>query len=202
MAVVLVIFGLLLGSLLIPMSAQIDQRNYVETENEMDDYKEALLGYAASHVATDGRPYLPCPDTDNDGLENRTGNACTSVGGSIPWATLGLDQEDSWSNTYLYRVATAFSNNATGFTLSSTGNISVLDTSGGNTVASNVPVIIISKGKNGAGTGADELENSDNNNTFVSHVPTNVSGNEFDDISVWIPTTILFNRMITASKLP
>lgn len=202
MAVVLVIFGLLLGGLLLPLSAQIDQRDYVETANELDAYQESLLGYAASHTATDGRPYLPCPDTDNDGLENRTGTACTSISGNIPWATLGLNQQDSWNNVYQYRVAAAFSDSGAGFTLSSTGNIDVLDASGGNTVASDVPAIVLSRGKNGAGTGTDELENSDNDNTFVSHVSTSTSGNEFDDISVWIPTTILFNRMITAGKLP
>lgn len=202
MAVVLVIFGLLLGSLLLPLSAQIDQRNYVETENELDSYQESLLGYAASHSATDGHPYLPCPDTDNDGFENRTGSACTSISGNVPWATLGLKQQDSWNNTYQYRVAAAFSDNGTGFSLSSTGNINVLDASAGATVASGVPAIVLSKGKSGAGTGADELENSDNDNTFVSHTPTSTPGNEFDDLSVWIPTTILFNRMITAGKLP
>lgn len=203
MAVVLVIFGLLLGGLLIPLSAQVEQRDYAETQSELDDYKEALLGYAASHTATDGKPYLACPDTDDDGIENREADgSCTSTEGDAPWATLGLKERDNWNNTYRYRVTAAFSSSSTGFTLSSTGNISILDASGGNTVASQVPAIIISRGKNGAGIGTDESENSDNDGIFVSHVPSNITGNEFDDLSVWIPTAILYSRMITAARLP
>lgn len=202
MAVVLVIVGLMLGGFLMPLSAQIDQRNFSETQKSLSDIKDALMGYAMSHPATDGHPYLPCPDTDGDGAENRTAGVCTNTYGDLPWADLGLYGKDSWNNLYGYRVSNAFSDNTTGFTLSSSGNITIKDASGGNNLASSVPVVIFSKGKNGAGSGADESENSNNDATFVSHTPASTSGNEFDDIVVWLPTAILLNRMVAAGKLP
>lgn len=204
MAIVLIIVGLLLGGLLMPLSAQMDQRNYNSTQRSLAEIKEALMGYAMSHPALDGKPYLPCPDTDGDGVENRAVNACANQEGTLPWVDLGLTQTDSWNNVFRYRVRDIFSNSATGFTLASTGNITVKDASGagGNNLASNVPAIILSQGKNGAGAGNDELENANNDTTFVSHVPSSVAGNEFDDIVVWIPTVILINRMVVAGQLP
>lgn len=203
MAVVLVIVGLLIGSLIAPLSAQIDQRSFSETQKTLADIKEALLGFALSHSAADGKPYLPCPDTDGDGLENRAASACSSAEGNLPWVDLGLAASDSWNNRYRYRVTAAFSDNATGLTLASTGNITIRDAAAGATVASSIPLAVFSRGKNGAGTGTDEAENSDTTNTIlVSHPPTSTSGNEFDDLVAWVPSGILFSRMVSAGRLP
>ncbi|MFN3717118.1 MAG: type II secretion system protein, partial [Thiobacillus sp.] len=90
MAVVLVIVALLIGGMILPLSTQMELRNVSETRKQLNDIAEALYGYAASHVASDGRPYLPCPDTDGDGLENRSGSTCANQEGTLPWATLGL----------------------------------------------------------------------------------------------------------------
>ncbi|MGE5028235.1 MAG: type II secretion system protein, partial [Betaproteobacteria bacterium] len=125
MSIALVIIGLLLGGLLSPLAAQVEQRQISETQKELDEIREALIGFAASHPAADSKPYLPCPDTTNDGLEDRTGTACTNQEGRVPWATLGIAEADSWGNRFRYRVTAAFSNSATGFTLSSPGDISV-----------------------------------------------------------------------------
>ncbi len=48
----------------------------------------------------------------------------------------------------------------------------------------------------------DESENSNMDHVFVSRPPTTDSGNEFDDLVVWLPATILFNRMVSAGRLP
>jgi len=63
-----------------------------------------------------------------------------------------------------------------------------------------VPVVIYSSGKSGgpSGTGADEVENADNDRVFVSHTQTS----DFDDLVVWISPNTLLNRMVTAGKLP
>ncbi len=203
MAVVLVIVGLLLGSLIVPLATQMDQKAYSDTQKTLGDVKESLVGFALSHSATDGRPYLPCPDTDGDGVENRTASACASAEGILPWVDLGLAATDSWNNRYRYRVTAAFSDNATGFTLANTGNITIRDAAAGNTLASSVPLAVFSRGKNGAGSGTDEAENSDATNTIlVSHPPTSTSGNEFDDLVAWVPSGILFSRMVAAGRLP
>lgn len=204
LAVVLVIVALLIGGLILPLSAQQDIRYVTETQKQLADISEALYGYAASHAASDGRPYLPCPDTDGNGTENRTGTACTNVEGNLPWADLGLARQDAWGNTFRYRVAATFSNSATGFTLMSVGDLRVCtSTACTATLGSNLPAIILSLGKNGAGTttDADELENLDGDTDFVQRT---LSGNTtgYDDIVVWLPPSLLFQRLVSAGRLP
>lgn len=201
MAVVLVIVALLIGGMILPISAQQDMRNVAAAEKLLADVSEAFYGFAASHAATDGKPYLPCPDTDGDGIENRTGTACTSQDGALPWADLGLGRQDAWGNTPRYAVAAAFSDSATGFTLLSSGNLRVCEQTACTTVlASTVPAILLSQGKNGAATStdADELENTDADTDFVQRTHTAT----FDDVVIWLPSGILTNRMISAGKLP
>lgn len=211
MAVVLVIVALLIASMIIPLSAQQEIRARQETEKALTDIREALLGYAASHAAGDGKPYLPCPDTDDDGIENRSAGACTNQEGRLPWADLGLGRNDAWNNRFRYRVTAAYSSSTAGFTLTSVGDITVCaDSACAATVASNLPAVVLSHGTNGAGafnmaggtnpapTDASELENTNANATFVSRI----SDAGFDDLVTWVPATVLMNRMITTGKLP
>ncbi len=77
-AIVLVVLAILTGSILVPLSAQMEQRYYDDTTRTMNDVRDALLGFAVVNKR------LPCPDTDtpSDGIENTTGTACTSVQGN------------------------------------------------------------------------------------------------------------------------
>jgi len=227
MAIVLVIVGLLLGGLLMPLSTQVEQRRISETQKALDEIREALIGFAASHVDAINHPFLPCPDktvaggvgTPNDGQEDRNVvGTCVVSEGNLPWATLSVADADSWGNRFHYRVTAAFSNSATGFTLANSGDITVQSSAiGGTAVATNVPVAVLSYGKNGFGatnfsgginpapTSADELENTAGvATTFVSHIRTDVSApaGEFDDIVTWISPNTLYNRMISAGNLP
>ena len=196
LSIVLVIVGLVLAGMLVPLSAQIDQKNYNETQRAMLEMRDGLIGYASSNG------YLPCPDTTGDGDEDRDGGGgCVATEGNIPWANLGMGKQDAWGQNYLYRVNNAFANSATRFTLSTEPSMKITDTSGV-TLALRVPAVIVSKGKSGAGAGGSEQENSDKDDNFVSDVPSAVAGNEFDDIVVWVPSTLLFNRMLAAGKLP
>ena len=56
----------------------------------------------------------------------------------------------------------------------------------------------MSGGSNPAPAGADELENTDNDDTLVSRTPDA----NFDDVVIWVPQSVLVNRMITTGKLP
>lgn len=207
MAVVLVIMALLIGGMILPMSAQQDIRTNAETQKMLADVTEALYGYAASHAAADGKPYLPCPDSDGNGTENRTGNACTSQEGDLPWADLGVGRQDAWGNPLRYRVTNVFSNSATGMTLLAAGDIRVCDGSACSAVlADKLPAAILSLGKNGAATptDADELKNKTivaADPVFVQRTQSSVAGG-FDDFVAWLPGPILINRMISAGKLP
>lgn len=203
MAVVLVIFGILIASLAVPVTTQLEQKNYSETQKELAALTEALIGYTLSNFDPNGKPYLPCPDVNNDGLEDRGGaGLCTNVQGTIPWVTLAQGRQDSWGAAYTYRVTQAFANSANGFSLTTPRDIQVLDAAAGNLLASNVPAVIVSKGKMGNGAGADETENSNGDATFVSRSVNNVAGNEFDDLVTWLPAPLLYSRMVSAGRLP
>ncbi len=207
MAIVLVIIGLLLAGLIAPLGVQRDLRDYAETRTELAELREALIGFALSHSALSGNPYLPCPAAiGGNGVEQRSGGVCQIlVGGEIPWATLGLGQRDSWNNTYLYKVTALYANSNVGFTLTPSGDNNIKSTAGAVTnIASNIPAVIVSKGKNGASASIslDEIENDNNDTNFVSHEQIDVAANTFDDILVWLPDTILVNRMVSAGLLP
>lgn len=256
LAVVMAIVALLLGGLLVPLTAQMDLRNRQETERSLAAIREALIGFAAIH----GR--LPCPapatlttGSAGAGLEATTaasgttatvgpcgctaatsgvpgagGVACddaspsAGLSGVLPWATLGLPEADAWGNRYTYRVTTRFARAAAGqtafgctpganpvasaFALCSGGDIQVLSAaSGGSPLASGLPALVISHGRNGHGaygstgaqqaasTNGDEAANTDGDGSFVANPAT-------DDQLVWIPPAVLMNRMLAAGRLP
>ncbi|MCP5269454.1 MAG: type II secretion system protein [Zoogloeaceae bacterium] len=212
LAIVLVIVGLLLTTLMPSLTVQTDLKHYNETTQVINEARDALIGYAMTHTASDGKPYLPCPAADDSGIEaTRTAGACPAEEGRFPWSTLGVARWDSWNNRIRYRVRSTYTNSTNGFTLSSAGTFRVCEDAACTIViASTLPVVLLSHGKNGLGafnsaggtntapTGTDELENSDNDTDFVSHSPTS----DFDDSVAWLPATILFNRMIAAGRLP
>lgn len=224
-AIVLMIVALVFGAGLSMLSAQQDQQRINDTRTLLEDANEALIGYALTHTAVDGKPYLPCPDRmtgagANDGQENRTAGVCDIQEGNLPWVALGITpQTDAWTNRLRYRVAAAFSNSNSGMHLGAsptTGDINVLDAAAGNIVVTNVPTIILSHGKNGWGAvnangvvnpappaaNADELANTDINITFVRHylATEGAAGGVFDDQISWLSSYTLYNRMIQAGK--
>lgn len=218
LVIVMVIAALLIGSLILPLGAQQDLRSYRDTQQEMAGIVDALTGFAASHLAVDGKPYLPCPDTDNDGNEDRSSSGdCLSQEGRLPWNTLGIGREDAWGNRYRYRVTKAYAGKTAGFSLATAGTLRVCENSAcSRYVADTLPAVVVSHGKNGAGAynaggstnappaGDDEKANQDANNDFVSHAPTqgDAPGGEFDDLVAWISPNILASRMLGAGRLP
>lgn len=49
--------------------------------------------------------YLPCPDTNGSGYENReTSGTCKDREGGLPYAELGFQESDAWGNPWYYRV--------------------------------------------------------------------------------------------------
>lgn len=205
MSIVLAIAGLLMAGLLPALTGQIELQRRNETHKQLEEIKEALIGYAIIN----GR--LPCPassaiatDMAGAGISD-----CSSSTGVLPWATLGVNETDAWGRRFTYAATSSFS--STNFTLASSGNLNVktASTSASN-LASNLPAILLSHGANGYGAytpqgiqitasaDADEAENSNANSVFVTHDLTPV----FDDLVLWISPNILFNRMVTAGKLP
>jgi prepilin-type N-terminal cleavage/methylation domain-containing protein len=226
MAMVLLIVGLLLGGLLPTISSQVEQRRITETNAQLEQIREALIGYAIIN----GR--LPCPASSastTPGTEDpSTGGSCNHPydnNSYVPAVTLGLSGtdssgliEDAWGNPIRYAISQAHSQEFTtangmhsaGISSLSNADLKICDSAGcTTTLTSNAIAVIYSTGKNGAsgGTGTDEAENpnvnhTDTNKLYVSHPPSSASGNEFDDIVTWISPNVLANRMVSAGTLP
>lgn len=217
MAIVMLVIGLLLGGLLAPLTAQIDQQRTNETQKSLAEIKEALIGFAV----VNGR--LPCPAiSPASGAEMPT---CppASRDGYIPWATLGVPKLDAWGHIFRYSVTPNYASSV--LALSTLGDITIRtrDATGTLvTLSSGIPVVILSHGKNGYGstddrgvalppvpvaTNPDENTNATSATAFVSGTPTPIGydplkGGEFDDIVVWVSPNILFSRMVAAGRLP
>jgi prepilin-type N-terminal cleavage/methylation domain-containing protein len=222
LAVAIFIIALLLGSIVVPLTTQVEQKQISNTQKALDEIKEALIGHAVAFG------YLPCPDTNNDGLEdvNAGSGQCSSIssniaGGNLPWQTLGVANADAWGNRFRYIVREEFARRTpnTLFSFSTTANVRVCPSASscGTSLTSSAVAAILSLGKNGYGatnsltgtqnpapTNADELENVDDNRTVVSRVISapGSSAGEFDDIVTWLSPYVLFNRMVAAGKLP
>jgi prepilin-type N-terminal cleavage/methylation domain-containing protein len=222
LAIVLVIIGVLLGSFLGTLGARIDNARRTETLEALDKIKLSLYGFAMSQSPI----RLPCPDTDNDGLEDMAGASCSTLSspGNLPWATLGISRGDAWGSNFSYWVADLYSN-AAGFTLATdaTGVAQVNDSIGGNVLSNNVAAVIMSHGKNMYGSidvnnvarsavpaGAaydDERENLDADGAApVLFISRSVASEEaitaYDDMLVWIAEFELKGNMVQAGVLP
>ena len=107
-AIVTLILGLMVVGVLGALTSQINQGRVNATQRQLDEIREALLGFASQNG------YLPCPDTDGDGIENAPNRsvatllACTSVEGYLPWVTLGVPQTDAWGIRFRYRIKDEF----------------------------------------------------------------------------------------------
>ncbi|BBP45332.1 hypothetical protein THMIRHAS_07050 [Thiosulfatimonas sediminis] len=111
----LTIVVLILGIIFISFSNNMGAIGHVQkikqSQNQLKTLKTEFLTFGKTHK------YLPCPDTDNDGLENRTNmivatetlDVCASSSGTVPYLTLGLQKEaitDSWNNLIRYAINT------------------------------------------------------------------------------------------------
>lgn len=229
LSVAIIVITLLVGSLLVPLSTQVDKRRYAETEKHLEQIREALIGFALA------KRYLPCPAISaSNGVEDRDGatNACTETSpgnpkrdGFVPWTTLGVVPYDAWDNLIRYSIDPDFAKSGPNdlFSLSSTGDIQIRDRdeSGATVDITNpeIPAIIISHGKNGFGAtssagvaravpgswAGDEKDNDTNTTLFYARKrteETSTTGGEFDDAVAWVSLNQLFARMVSAGQLP
>lgn len=232
MAVVLVIVALLIGGMLMPLTAQQDLRARQETQRTLVDIQEALLGFAV----TRGR--LPCPASPGaTGAENPpNGGACVNaLDGFVPGITLGLQPVDpqgyvldGWGSRIRYTVTnvdigtttktftTGNAMNTAGLAalaadlrICSTGigitnpGMANADCAPGATLSASAVMVLLSTGKNGATGGLSADEAANLNGDRVFVAHEPVAGvNEFDDLVVWLSSNLLVSRLVAAGRLP
>ncbi len=94
MAMVMIIVGIILSTIMSVMPSIIKSAKVKETRALLDKYDHALLGYAIANSR------LPYADSDSDGNEN------TNVYfGNLPYKTLGLAAgDDGWGHRIKYAV--------------------------------------------------------------------------------------------------
>jgi prepilin-type N-terminal cleavage/methylation domain-containing protein len=219
LAIGLAIVALLLGGLLMPLSAQIKARRIQETRHILEQVRESLIGYALSHrdVTASANPYLPCPDINGDGIEDRSANVCVKTTGRLPWTTLGIGEADDWGNRLEYSVSQTFSNSNVGFVRSpvaTTVDRSVCPAWNNCGAPIQPAVVIVSHGANGYGalnssgntnqapSAPDEQENGNGDAVFVHRPPSDAGSTlgEFDDLVVWLMPDYLFARVCSPAE--
>jgi prepilin-type N-terminal cleavage/methylation domain-containing protein len=222
LTIVLIIVSLLLGGMLMPLSAQKDLRANSETQDLLNEINNSLLGFAIA------KGYFPCPAiSSSNGLEDRAVSlSCNKDFGILPWTTLGVKPTDSWGRLFYYRASPNFSSGSLGakFSYTSSRDITIRtrNTAGALVNLSNandIPIAFFSTGKNGywgtqieaAGKNSDSISINDDEDTnsgdmkiliIRDNSPDTSPGGEFDDLVAWIPPGIIFARMTAAGRLP
>ena len=218
LTIVLVIVALLVGGLVLPLSAQREARNIGETKRQLAEIKEALMGFAVAN----GR--LPCPAKSDDlhaeeKLQNLTTGECALWSGFLPAASLGITPVDAqgyavdaWNN----RIRYAITENAAPYSYVFTKNNGMRDSwddvatklkpgiqicpdaTCAEFLTDKAVAVIMSTGANGNGEQGPDFAGNTNKKNFVDAEPSPA----FDDIVTWISPYILYSRMIAAGKLP
>lgn len=198
MAIVLVIVGLMLGGLMTSLSQTRESTKRSEASTQLEEIEEALYGFAQTYG------YLPNP-VNASGVEIVTGTPQRH--GFVPAGVLGLKGPrngnglltDPWNNPLRYSVTTVFSKPTT-ITMTANGTLQILDKSGGSVIASTIPAVVLSEGKNWAiSASVDEAENRDADAVFIF---AGYSETNFDDMVTWLSTNVLRTKLIAAGKLP
>lgn len=109
MAIVLVILGMLLGGILMPLSSQREVSQRQATERQLQEIRNALIGYAQANNR------LPCPAMLGAGAVIPTAGACGPTATPavyLPYAALGIQGTilngnlvDVWQQPIRYRLA-------------------------------------------------------------------------------------------------
>jgi prepilin-type N-terminal cleavage/methylation domain-containing protein len=220
MAVVLLIVSILMSGVFVAISDSAGSARRSATLSQLRQIEEALYGFAQSQ----GR--LPCPATASSNGYEDTSGGCAGGHGYIPNATLGLyGQVDSngvlvdvWQNPLRYAVATTgspdFTDSSSIRNFFGTGapvtalaqTIKICSTIAGGTctgaavITDTAPAVVFSMGANwNSFTSVQETENADLDATVVS---ATYSEAQFDDQLLWLSPYVLFNRMLSAGKLP
>lgn len=229
LAMVLLIIGLLLGGLLMPLATQIEQRDRQLVKQELEDIKQALLGYAVIN----GR--LPCPSFETDpssddyGMPVAMGSATCGQDGILPWKVLGVSETDPWGSArtssnslwtgyWHYRVREEYTDmldQDTHFDTAMPGGpadelvVYHEDVSNKLTATGNdSPILIVYS------SGPDGIPDTGNIDSAIydpANAPSDPGDTEFqggipyagfDDITTWMTRPLLLSTMLAARVLP
>jgi prepilin-type N-terminal cleavage/methylation domain-containing protein len=189
LAIVLLVVSILTAGLITMFRVQREHAAISETRAALDEAKEALFAYAEINKG------LPCPDTDNDGLEN-TGCDNNHRRGQLPWKTLGLSQgSDAWSQSLRYLVSPNLIPGAlTKLVKHGDGDIYIDDGTPSSVVTQTAAAFAVwSVGPDGSDSSQAEALNSNKVMTGSTAAPS-------DDIVIWGSYYVLVGRILQAGQ--
>jgi type II secretory pathway pseudopilin PulG len=222
--VVLIIVSVLLGGILLPLNAQQDIRLQAEAETAMNEARDAIVGFAQIN----GR--LPCPtfNPTGNGKEDCTGNPFgflpwgeLGVRQTDPWGRVYRYRVSTTFMTVPPPITTA---TAGDLKIQTRQGVALIDLTN-DAAPRDVVFVILSHGKNGIygtnGNGSpapadpvgflnpDEDTNAGTlanlaSTVFVSRPPSPEGAptiGAFDDLVVWVPRSLMINRLVAAGKL-
>ncbi len=96
----LLLISLLAGSYLKFTGVTTYTEKSKETRLQVQEIRDSLLTFLKVNR------YLPCPDIDGDGHEDRrsSSDTCKERSGFLPSVQLGVPTKDAWGNPFYYRV--------------------------------------------------------------------------------------------------
>ena len=222
-AIVIVIIGILIGTILGPISSQTRNSNIKKTETTINQVNDLLMAYFAAngHLPC---PATDATNGVESRVGFVLTNGCTTQHGYVPSVTLAINGNtnennqlvDAWTMPIRYSVDDRFSDSGLvdldglldelsalpllGFLGDANAALSVCtqsDCSQGNVVANSVPAVVFSTGPDRNTFVSDaQTENLDEDNVFISKPPTQLEGEEFDDIVDWISPNLLKSYLI------
>lgn len=200
MAIVIIIMGIVISIIAGVLPSLIASSKIKQAQATLERMDYALIGY----LAANGR--CPCPDTDNDGSENRTAGAtpptddtCAAYIGQFPYATVGLSSAlDPWQEPVRYGIyqdlirtqntglcaAAPCTLCLSDFVINPTGAYlhTSVDTSSG-TITTNQAYVIVSGGpKDLDGTGGFFDARNGNATAEEFDTPNRITNNAYDDL--------------------
>lgn len=210
LAVVLVIVSLLMGGLLIPLGAQQEIEKRRTTEQQLNNIRDALIAFATVNLR------LPCPDANNDGLEDASCTADAVRDGGLPWKTLAIAELDAWGGSWRYRIERDYANSTTlksrilqngvDCTTSTTAfRFDCIDVQNNAGVRLNSDrehplAIIYSTGPNRQADGHNASYEAAR--TAAPTYQSDVPGANFDDLLIWVNRSSLITPLIARGQLP
>jgi prepilin-type N-terminal cleavage/methylation domain-containing protein len=236
-AIVLIIVTILLGYTVAMVPVQQELKQYRKANAEMDRILDALYAFAQVNgrlpcpddiFAPDG---LENPSGGAPGCTRWYGYIPTKTLGLDGKLDNNFSLLDPWGSPYRYQVTSddTAANGGDFVITDDIKNVGITNVSpdlsvcitngpvnaaqtacpGGAvaTVASNIPVVIISLGKDRGLVNSDiQRENTDNasfagDRIFVKASRSDASGAEYDDIVKWISPNTLYSKMIDAGQL-
>lgn len=203
----------------------IEARRVQRTLTTLAEARDALIGFAVAN----GR--LPRPAASaTDGREAAA--ACVEAqdcSGFIPWVTLGVDGSDAWGKRLRYSV-TPVMTQAPVRRLAAVSSKTVLYRDSWGTLRYRVgfdnctrqtpcaPAVLYSTGRHNFGTSVDgvaqlntasgnldEAANALGGDRYIQRPASDdprQPGGVYDDLVIWLPQPLLFNRMLSAQQLP